>query len=237
LLVEAFFGNQSNALLKATLLELYPIQVERHASLNSSTGVISTDALDGLSYEAIQSFLADLSVSRACRLIGKRDDKLFPLRTVFLTFEVPDLPSHVYLDYERVPVRAYVPNPMRCFRYQKFGHTQQRCTSDIVCGNCGEAGNGDSPCTNPSRCVNCQGNHHSNSKKFPIFLKEKDIQELRVKEGLSFPEARKRYEERCPKVTQPLLSAVVEKSALALQLRQRLVLFRLLAPSPIPPKR
>jgi hypothetical protein len=67
--------------------------VERHASLNSSWGVISTDALDGLS---------DESVSTAFRLFGKRDDKPFPLRTVFLTCEVPDLPSHVYLDDERV---------------------------------------------------------------------------------------------------------------------------------------
>jgi hypothetical protein len=47
-------------------------------------------------------------------------------------------------------------------------------------------------------------------KKYPIFLKEKDIQELRFKDGLFFPEARKRYEERCAKVIQPLLSSVVK---------------------------
>jgi hypothetical protein len=115
LLVEAFTENQSNALLKATLLRLYSIQVERHVSLNSFRGVISTDTLDGLSDEAIQSFLADQSVSKAHKLIGKRDGK-----------PVPDLPPQVYLGYERVPVRAYVPNPMRCFRCQKFGHTQHR---------------------------------------------------------------------------------------------------------------
>jgi hypothetical protein len=137
--------------------------------MNSYRGVISTDALDGLSDEAVQSFLADQSVSRSFRLISKRDDEPFPLRTIFLTFEVPDLPSHVCLGYERVRVRVYIPNPMRCFRCQKFGHTQQRCTSDIVCGNCGEAGNGDSPCTNPSKSVNCQGNHSSNFKKMPDF--------------------------------------------------------------------
>jgi hypothetical protein len=55
-------------------------------------------------------------------------------------------------------------------------------------------------------------------------------------ESLFFPEDRKRYEERCPKVTQPLISTVVKK-ALALQGRQHLVLCRLLAPRPIPPNR
>jgi hypothetical protein len=55
LLVEAITENQSNALLKVSLLGSYLIQVERHASLNSSRGVVSTDALDGLSDEAVQS--------------------------------------------------------------------------------------------------------------------------------------------------------------------------------------
>jgi hypothetical protein len=38
--------------------------MERYASLNSSRGVISTDALDGLSDEAIQTFQSDQSMSR-----------------------------------------------------------------------------------------------------------------------------------------------------------------------------
>jgi hypothetical protein len=107
LLVEAFTENQSSALLKATLLESYPIQVDGHVSLNSSWGVISTDALDGLSDEAIQSFLADQTLTKANRLIGKHDDKPFPLLTVFLTYEVPDMPSHVYLGYEQVTTCRY----------------------------------------------------------------------------------------------------------------------------------
>jgi hypothetical protein len=120
LLVEVFAENQSSALWKASLLGSYPIQVERHASLNFSGGVFSTDALNSISDEAIQSFLADQSVSRAYRLIGKRDDKPVPLRTVYLTFEVLDLPFHVYLGYERVAVRADFPNLMRCFRCLKL---------------------------------------------------------------------------------------------------------------------
>jgi hypothetical protein len=89
--------------------------LERYASLNSSRGVVSTDALDGLPDEAIQSFPADQSRTY------RRDDKQFPLRTVFSTFEVPDFPSHFYFDYERLPVRAYVPNPMRCIRFRNSG--------------------------------------------------------------------------------------------------------------------
>jgi hypothetical protein len=65
LLVKTFTENQSNALLKASLLGPCPIQVDRHVSLNSSREVISTDALDRISDEAVQCFLSDQSVSRA----------------------------------------------------------------------------------------------------------------------------------------------------------------------------
>jgi hypothetical protein len=57
LLVETFTENQSNALLKASLIGPYPIQVERHVSLNSSGGDVYTDAVDGLSDEAAQPSL------------------------------------------------------------------------------------------------------------------------------------------------------------------------------------
>jgi len=116
LLIEVHNDKQAELLLKATLLGSHPIYAERHSSLNSSRGVVNTDALDGMSDDEIQSALAEQSVSRAYRLIGKRDGKPFPLRTIFLTFEVPSLPSHIRVGYERVSVRPCIPNPMRCFR-------------------------------------------------------------------------------------------------------------------------
>jgi hypothetical protein len=69
-----------------------------------------------------------------------------------------------------------------------------------------------------------------------FFLKEKNIHEIRVLEGLSFPEARKRYEERCPKLLKRSFLRL-SKRALTLQRRQHLVFCRLLAPSPVPPKK
>ncbi|KAJ4438319.1 hypothetical protein ANN_14261 [Periplaneta americana] len=136
LLVETVSLKQSETLLKAKLLGSYPIKVERHSSLNTTRGVVHTDSLDGMSDEEIQLELAEQSVSKAYRLLRKRDGQTIPLSTVFLTFEKPVLPEYILVGYERVPVRAYVPNPMRCFRCQRFGHTQKRCTNNIVCFPC-----------------------------------------------------------------------------------------------------
>jgi hypothetical protein len=100
LLVEARNEKQAEVRLKATLLGLHSVQVGRHTSLNSSRGVIRTDSLDGMSDEEIQSALADQFVLRAYRLIGKNDNKLFSLHSIFLVFEVPSLPPSFHVGYE-----------------------------------------------------------------------------------------------------------------------------------------
>jgi hypothetical protein len=112
LLVEVNYEKQADVLLKASLLGSYPIQVKRLVSLKFFRGVVTTDSVDGMTDEEIQPALVNQSVSKVHRLIGKRDGKPFPLRTVFLTFEVPTLPCTLFFGYERVIFRPNIPNTM-----------------------------------------------------------------------------------------------------------------------------
>jgi hypothetical protein len=144
--------------------------------------VVRTYSLDGMSDDEIQSVLANQPVSRAFRLIGKRNEKAFPLRAVILTLEVPSLPSRINVGHETATLRPYTRNQMRRFRCQKVGGTQQRCDSNLVCG---ESGHGEP--TPP--CVNGSGAHASSDGKSPVFVDEKAVQELRVKDSLSFLDA------------------------------------------------
>jgi hypothetical protein len=82
---------------------------------------------------------------------------------------------------------------MRCFRCQTFGHTQTRCTSDIICPKCGMMDHGDTICSGPIRCINCSGSHISSSPDSQHSYKRKRSKNVRVEEHLSFPEARKKY--------------------------------------------
>ena len=52
---------------------------------------------------------------------------MIPTNTLFLTFGSPELPKEITLGYLKVKVALFVPNPMRCFNCNKFGHTSQRC--------------------------------------------------------------------------------------------------------------
>jgi hypothetical protein len=69
-------------------------------------------------------------------------------------FEIPTLPITIEVGYEIATVHLLILNPVRCFQCQRFGHTQQRCGSNLVCGNC-ESGHGEAPCPYPPHCENC----------------------------------------------------------------------------------
>jgi len=44
------------------------------------------------------------------------------------------------LTYLRVPVSPYIPNPLHCFKCQKFGHGKNACRGRETCATCGQVG-------------------------------------------------------------------------------------------------
>jgi hypothetical protein len=90
--------------------------------------------------------------------------------------------------------------------------TRQHCTYNRVRSDCGDKSHGETPCPSSARCVNCS-EHPSSNKKCPKYLEEKAIQELKVKEGLSFPDARKRILESAKNTRQQLYASVVRQSS------------------------
>lgn len=114
-----------------------------------------------------------------------------------LTFDKPNLPAYVQAAFHRLPVRHYIPSPLRCFKCQKYGHTSTRCSNEQICA-CGKPLHCTLPCEESLRCVNCTGNHSSRSKNCPQYKIELAIQEIKVKEKLSYIDAKKRVAVRTP---------------------------------------
>ncbi len=68
-------------------------------------------------------------------------------------------------------------------------------------------------CDKPPHCVNCEGDHPANDNKCPTFLREREIQKIRVTEKVSFPEAKRRFQTRNPvDLSRSFSSAVKPKS-------------------------
>ena len=56
-------------------------------------------------------------------------------------------------------------------------------------------------CTNPAQCVNCGKDHLSRSSDCEVWKKEKEIMKLKVIKNLTYPEARKLYDQQQPEFT------------------------------------
>ena len=67
--------------------------------------------------------------------------------TYILNFDTPKTPTEINIGYMKIKVDTYIPNPLRCFKCQKFGHHQDRCTRPPACGKCGK---------NNTRLMDCQ---------------------------------------------------------------------------------
>ncbi|GFT76697.1 uncharacterized protein TNCV_335631 [Trichonephila clavipes] len=73
------------------------------------------------------------------RITIRRDGQVLNTKHLILTFHTPDLPQTVKMAFIRCPVRPYIPNPLRCFQCQRFGHSKTVCRGQPTCSRCAEA--------------------------------------------------------------------------------------------------
>ena len=171
--------------------------VTPHSSLNTSKGIIRCPALSRVTSDDIKEGMVEQGVTDVRRITVRRDGETKLTNTYVLTFNSPNLPTVVKIGFMQVKVDVYIPNPLRCYHCQVFGHHENKCGRHAVCCNCGEpehcAPSG--VCDKPAKCVNCYGNHPANSKQCPQWEKEKKILKIKCENNLSFPDARKQYEQ------------------------------------------
>ena len=106
--------------------------------------------------------------------------------TLILTFNSPKIPESLKVCYLNIPVSQFVPNPLRCYKCQKFCHVTSKCKHCETCARCSETGHKDDSCTKAFKCANCGECHSAYSKKCSIYKREYDIQSIRVSNNISF---------------------------------------------------
>lgn len=188
---------EANKLIKLTKLGNWEIKAERHKTLNSSKGVIFNPDLCYLSEEEIKEGLQEYKAKEVYIFkrtprdnSGATEPKPFGLMTI--TFDTQEPPKKIKYGFEYIEVRKYVPNPKRCKKCQKLGHTTKWCKNQQdICAVCGDEKTENHSCTT-SRCVNCsRPGHASNSRDCPTFLMHKEWEYIMVHQKLSKFEARK----------------------------------------------
>ncbi|GBM48863.1 hypothetical protein AVEN_36920-1 [Araneus ventricosus] len=183
----------------------FPVETSFHKTLNVSNGIFPNPNFIHVTEAEFLEEIRDENVCAARRINIRRDGQLIPTQHVVLTFQTPPLPKSIKVGYTSCKLRPYIPNPLRCFKCQRYGHSQQSCRgTDPVCGKCAESGHEINVSTFESvRSTNCFGLHAASSKSCPIWIFEKEVIAVKMKRNITFPEARQIVKNRTPKVGVP----------------------------------
>ena len=191
LLVEVTSKAHSDNLLRAKALVSVPIKVSAHRTLNFKKGVIRCEGLDRATKEELDELKEQQNITELRRISITREQKKILTHTYIVTFQLTSLPQKIRIGYIETRVKPFIPNPLRCFKCQRFGHHQSKCRKQEVCARCLGTDHDKSNCTMEPKCQNCEGRHESNSRDCPAWKKEKKINELKTTNNISFYEARK----------------------------------------------
>ena len=189
LMVELRSKEQERKLERVSSFLDIPVTVRPHKSLNTSRGVIKhSDFQDCTKEEFVDEFP---DVIHARRIHVRKGDVRIPTNTIVLTFDCPKPPTSLRAGYLTVPVRPYIPFPLRCFKCHKFGHGKDKCRRpNALCGRCGKEHADQHQCTAAAHCINCKGDHPAFSKQCPKFMEEQAILRYKAEHGGTFQQAR-----------------------------------------------
>ena len=153
--------------------------------------------MKGVAEEEMKENLKSHGVTSVKRIIikNKKEGKHIETNTFVLTLNTLIVPKDIKFFYRniKIHVELYIPNPLHCLWCQKFGHHDDICSAPPVCGKCGQEGTHTSTCSNPIKCTNCGKDHPAYSNQCEVWQIEEEIIKLKVKNNITYPEARKLY--------------------------------------------
>ncbi|KAH8266722.1 hypothetical protein KR018_001964, partial [Drosophila ironensis] len=207
LLIKTKNNIQAQKLLKIQTFHNFPVRAEEHKTLNSSKGIVYSNELRNIEEKEILEELKSQSVINVRKILKKdNNDKNKTTETglIILTFSKITLPDKLWIGYEVVNIRPYIPPPMRCFNCLRFGHTSIYCKSPKTCANCSERNHttNNEQCTNTQTCINCKfeddtiKHHNAMDKSCPAFIKQKELTAIKTTQKVDHKTARFIYNTR-----------------------------------------
>lgn len=180
---------QQQGLMKCNTLLGKEVKAQVWEERAKVMGVISGVSTE-ITEEEIRVNVRGVRVMRVKRLPFTRDGVKGPSLSVLLTLEGDKIPERIRIGYVSYIVRPYVPPPIRCFKCQRFGHIATACKSKLRCAKCGgEHEYGKCERGVKIKCCNCGGEHSAAYKGCDAHKKAVQIQNVKVKEKLTYAEA------------------------------------------------
>ena len=143
------------------------IKTYPHKTLNSSKVVIRNKELSQCSREEKLAELKNQGITDIKRKSNNTN-------TYILTFNSPTIPKEIKIGYINEKIEQYIPNPLRCFKCQKFGHHGSICNGHTICGKYRKREQNHTTIDCKFNiCANCGEDHPSYTRTCPVWKKKK----------------------------------------------------------------
>lgn len=210
ILITAKTAQQAEELKKITKIGNMTVKIEEYGAWNQCKALVRDEYMIYWDKKELLEKLASQGVveienikkkrtpiqNRTANVQGSENQEEMEATPLFLlTFNTPERPSHIKVGYLNLPTREFIPNPLRCFKCQKFGHKGSGCRGIARCLRCGEPGHSEK-CIGPIKCANCGNGHFASSTQCPIYQEEMIIQRISVRERITHRMAKYMYLEQ-----------------------------------------
>ena len=200
LLVRVNSLTMSEKLQKLKMIGKTKVEVTPNNHLNFCKGVVSSSEFKGISDTDLQTMFSPIAV-RVSRLTKKTKDGPIPSNSLLFLFKASVLPKSVKFGYLSFRVKPFLPNPMRCFNCQRYGHSNTRCHKPRRCGQCGseDRNHPDSrSCTEDPQCPHCGESHPVWTRSCEALIREKELLKIMTTYKQSRREAKATWESQHP---------------------------------------
>lgn len=178
-----------------------PISITESDKLGTKQGVFlchnTDDMTDDEIIENLNASNADMKIVSIQRLKRKNEKgDWIDSSSVVVTMRCSEIPKEIRVGWMIQPMRPFIPDPMRCFRCNKLGHTSKRCNEkkeeERNCINCNQSQH-TAPrvrCEREPKCANCNSSDHNSAfRGCPKYILEKRVNEIMVTRGYARREA------------------------------------------------
>lgn len=167
------------------------IAIQINKKFNQVKGVIYSKVLISMKDEEILESLKTFGVDELYRFI--RNEK--STGSFAITFNNKQLPQNVKIAFLNLTVYPLFEKPMQCLHCNLLGHTRKRCLAlnENFCKKCCHSMREQEEHICIEVCKNCRENHFTNSKSCPAYTKEKLIIQMKSTKGISYKEAKRRF--------------------------------------------
>ena len=134
LLIEVEKRKHADFLLKMTKFHNISVKTYPHKSLNVSKGVVRSKELSLCTIEEIKRKLKKQGVTKVKIISIKKEGKTIETNTYIMNFNTQKISEKIKVGYTMESLEQYIPNPLLCYKCQKYGYHEDNCRGHEVYG-------------------------------------------------------------------------------------------------------